>query len=77
MMTDDEIAFRAAMNVLRDTIKSGRMPSGLAAQTRRCRAARKGGAAPRRPGAEDRAARRLRPRLVPKASRASAVGRCG
>ena len=30
MMTDDEIAFRAAINVLRDTIESGRMPSGLA-----------------------------------------------
>jgi hypothetical protein len=30
MMTHDEIAFRAAINVLRDTIKSGRMPSGLA-----------------------------------------------
>ncbi len=28
-MTDDEIAFRAAINVLRDTIESGRMPSGL------------------------------------------------
>lgn len=28
-MTEDEIAFRAAINVLRDTIESGRMPSGL------------------------------------------------
>lgn len=28
-MTDDEIAFRAAINVLRDTLESGRMPSGL------------------------------------------------
>ncbi|WP_395708163.1 hypothetical protein [Reyranella sp.] len=28
-MTDDEIAFRAALNILRDTIESGRMPSGL------------------------------------------------
>ena len=27
-MTDDEIAFRAAINVLRDSIESGRMPSG-------------------------------------------------
>jgi hypothetical protein len=27
-MTEDEIAFRAAINVLRDTIESGRMPSG-------------------------------------------------
>jgi hypothetical protein len=29
IMTDDEIAFRAAINVLRDTIESRRMPSGL------------------------------------------------
>lgn len=29
-MTDDEIAFRAALNILRDSIESGRMPSGLA-----------------------------------------------
>jgi hypothetical protein len=28
-MTDVEIAFRAAINVLRDTIESGRTPSGL------------------------------------------------
>lgn len=28
-MTDDEIAFRAAINILRDSIESGRMPSGL------------------------------------------------
>lgn len=28
-MTDDEIAFRAAINVLRDTLESRRMPSGL------------------------------------------------
>jgi len=28
-MTDDELALRAAINVLRDTIESGRMPSGL------------------------------------------------
>jgi hypothetical protein len=28
-MTDDEIAFRAAINVLRDTLESCRMPSGL------------------------------------------------
>lgn len=27
-MTDDEIAFRAALNILRDSIESGRMPSG-------------------------------------------------
>lgn len=27
-MTDDEIAFRAAINVLLDTIESRRMPSG-------------------------------------------------
>jgi hypothetical protein len=27
-MTDDEIAFRAAINILRDSIESGRMPSG-------------------------------------------------
>jgi hypothetical protein len=30
MTTDDEIAFRAAIKVLPDTIESGRMPSGLA-----------------------------------------------
>jgi hypothetical protein len=30
MMTDDEITFRAAINVLRATIESGRMPSGRA-----------------------------------------------
>jgi hypothetical protein len=29
IMTDDEIASRAAINVLRDSIESGRMPSGL------------------------------------------------
>ncbi len=29
IMTDDEIAFRAAINILRDSIESGRMPSGL------------------------------------------------
>lgn len=29
IMTDDEIAFRAAINLLRDSIESGRMPSGL------------------------------------------------
>lgn len=29
IMADDEIAFRAAINVLHDTIESGRMPSGL------------------------------------------------
>lgn len=29
-MTEDEIAFRAALNILRDSIESGRMPSGLA-----------------------------------------------
>lgn len=28
-MTDDEIALRAAINVLRDTLESQRMPSGL------------------------------------------------
>jgi hypothetical protein len=28
-MTDDEIALRAAINVLRDSIESRRMPSGL------------------------------------------------
>lgn len=28
-MTDDEIAFRAAVNVLRDMLESRRMPSGL------------------------------------------------
>ena len=28
IMTDDEIAFRAAINILRDCIESGRMPSG-------------------------------------------------
>jgi hypothetical protein len=28
IMTDDEIAFRAAINILRDSIESGRMPSG-------------------------------------------------
>jgi hypothetical protein len=28
-MTDDEIAIRAAINVLRDTLESRRMPSGL------------------------------------------------
>jgi len=27
--TDDEIAFRAAINVLRDTLESRQMPSGL------------------------------------------------
>lgn len=27
-MTEDEIAFRAAINVLRDSVESGRMPSG-------------------------------------------------
>jgi hypothetical protein len=29
-MTETEIAYRAAINVLRDTIESGRMPSGIA-----------------------------------------------
>jgi hypothetical protein len=29
LMTDDEIAFRAAINILRDIIESGRMPSGV------------------------------------------------
>jgi hypothetical protein len=29
IMTDDEIALRAAINILRDSIESGRMPSGL------------------------------------------------
>jgi len=29
-MTEDEIALRAAVNVLRDSIESGRMPSGIA-----------------------------------------------
>lgn len=35
-MTDLEIALRAAVNVLRDTIESGKMPSGepLAADTK-------------------------------------------
>jgi hypothetical protein len=28
-MTDNEIAFRAAINVLRDTLESRRMPSGV------------------------------------------------
>ena len=28
LMTDDEIALRAAINILRDSIESGRMPSG-------------------------------------------------
>lgn len=28
-MTEDEIAFRAAINVLRDSLESRRMPSGL------------------------------------------------
>ncbi|OYW46304.1 MAG: hypothetical protein B7Z36_04885 [Novosphingobium sp. 12-63-9] len=27
-MTDNEIAIRAAINVLRDSVESGRMPSG-------------------------------------------------
>lgn len=27
-MSEDEIAFRAAINLLRDSIESGRMPSG-------------------------------------------------
>ncbi len=27
-MTEDEIAFRAAINILRDSVESGRMPSG-------------------------------------------------
>jgi len=27
-MTEDEIAFRAAINVLRDSVENGRMPSG-------------------------------------------------
>ena len=30
MMSDDEIAFRTAINVLRDSIEAGRMPSGEA-----------------------------------------------
>jgi len=29
-MTDDEIALRAAINVLHDSAESGRMPSGIA-----------------------------------------------
>jgi len=29
IMTGDEIAFRAAINILRDNIESGRMPSGI------------------------------------------------
>jgi hypothetical protein len=29
IMTETEIAYRAAINVLRDTIESGRMPSGI------------------------------------------------
>jgi uncharacterized protein YeaC (DUF1315 family) len=29
-MTETEIAYRATINVLRDTIESGRMPSGIA-----------------------------------------------
>ena len=28
-MTDDEMAIRAALNVLRDSVEAGRMPSGL------------------------------------------------
>lgn len=28
-MTDDELALHAAVNILRDSIESGRMPSGL------------------------------------------------
>jgi hypothetical protein len=28
-MTDHEIALRAALNLLRDSLESGRMPSGL------------------------------------------------
>lgn len=28
ILSDEEIAFRAAINVLRDSIESGRMPSG-------------------------------------------------
>jgi hypothetical protein len=31
-MTDHEIALRAALNLLRDSIESGRMPSGLPLQ---------------------------------------------
>ena len=27
-MTEDEIAFRAAINILRDSVETGRMPSG-------------------------------------------------
>lgn len=27
-MSEDEIAFRAAINILRDSVESGRMPSG-------------------------------------------------
>lgn len=27
-MSEDEIAFRAAINLLRDSVESGRMPSG-------------------------------------------------
>ena len=30
MMSDDEIAFRTAINVLGDSIEAGRMPSGEA-----------------------------------------------
>ena len=29
-MTDDELALRAALNVLRDSVETGRMPSGEA-----------------------------------------------
>jgi hypothetical protein len=37
-MTDDEIAFRVALNVLRDTLECGRLPSGqaLTADAKRC-----------------------------------------
>jgi hypothetical protein len=28
--TDDEIAFRVAINLLRDSVESGRMPNGIA-----------------------------------------------
>jgi len=33
-MTDEEIAFRAAINVLRDSIECGRRPSGQALEPR-------------------------------------------
>lgn len=38
IMSPDEAAIRAALNVLRDTVESGHMPSGLQAAT--CTSAR-------------------------------------